>query len=186
MARLTFNEVAEQAKAEGLELIRLSRGYKLGDDCAFTFKNLESVIEHLETIKGINRVKEESIEVLAEVQILETVEEIEQPLLNQVEAPIINQNPTSNIYWQTWQDCYQTAINKLTVKSEASQVPAFDNPVWIGLIIFSFLDILFSELKLLFLQIEKRLNTPQNFTEMYKAAKIVSGSQAFKQLQKLV
>lgn len=182
--RLTFNQVAEQAQTEGLELIRLTRGYKLGTDSATSFKNLESVVEFLESVREANLVKEELEEAIAEVQILETVEPIEQPLLNQVEDSTVTQ--TTNNYWQTWQNNYQTAINKLTVKSEPSQVPAFDNPVWIGLIVFSFLDILFSELKLIYLQIEKKLNTPQTFAEMYKAAKVVSGSQAFKQLQKLV
>jgi hypothetical protein len=190
MARLTFNQVAEQAANEGLELIRLTRGYKLGTDSAASFKNLESVVEFLESVRGANLVKEELEEAIAEVQILETVEEtvepIEQPLLNQVEDSTVTQTPAANDYWQTWQNNYQTAINKLTVKPEVSQVPAFDNPVWIGLIVFSFLDILFSELKLIYLQIEKKLNTPQTFAEMYKAAKVVSGSQAFKQLQKLV
>jgi hypothetical protein len=183
--RLTFNQVAEQAANEGLELIRLTRGYKLGTDSATSFKNLESVVEFLVSVREANLVKEELEEAIAEVQILETVEPIEQPF-NQVEDSTVTQTPADNDYWQTWQNNYQTAINKLTVKSEPSQVPAFDNPVWIGLIIFSFLDILFSELKLIYLQIEKKLNTPQTFAEMYKAAKVVSGSQAFKQLQKLV
>jgi hypothetical protein len=138
MTRLTFSAVQDQATDKGLELIKLTRGYKIGDNGAYTFKNLQEVVDHLDTITKVETANESiqdyencddymqvACTLTSEIdsnpfwfqrscdvsfpEYVETQEKTEDSL---IERYIVNLK-SDDKFWQNWQTSYDKAIASL-------------------------------------------------------------------------